>query len=61
MGRETLRLEHEFNVAAGFTEEDDELPAFFHEEPLAPTNKKARLHSGEVNRHMREIWRQSPK
>lgn len=60
MGRETLRLEHAFNVAAGFTEEDDELPAFFHEEPLAPTNKKARLHSGEVNRHMREISKQSP-
>jgi aldehyde:ferredoxin oxidoreductase len=54
-GRETLRLEHEFNIAAGFTEADDELPAFFHEEPLPPTGKTARLHSTEVNMHMREI------
>ena len=55
LGRETLRLERAFNEAAGFTEEDDELPAFFYEEPLAPTDKTARLHSGEVNKHMREI------
>jgi aldehyde:ferredoxin oxidoreductase len=60
IGRETLRLEHEFNIAAGFTDDDDELPAFFREESLAPTNKMARLHSGEVNRHMREIEKRFP-
>ena len=60
IGRETLRLEHAFNAAAGFSDDDDELPAFFHEEPLAPSNKKARLHSGEVNRHMREIEQRVP-
>ena len=61
MGRETLHLEHGFNVAAGFTEEDDELPAFFHDEPLAPTQKTARLHSSEVNMHLREIQESAPK
>ncbi len=50
MGRETLRLEKAFNDAAGFGEADDELPAFFYTEPLAPTGKRARLHSDEVNR-----------
>jgi aldehyde:ferredoxin oxidoreductase len=50
MGQETLDLEWQFNRAAGFTEEDDELPLFFYEEPLAPTNKVARFHSAEVNR-----------
>jgi len=55
VGRETLRLEKEFNRAAGFTIADDELPEFFVEEPLAPTNKKARLHAAEVNRAMDEV------
>ncbi len=55
MGREALRLEQEFNQAAGFTEADDELPEFFCSEPLAPTNKVARLHSREVNAAMREV------
>ena len=50
MGQETLDLEWQFNRAAGFTEKDDELPLFFYEEPLAPTNKVARFHSAEVNR-----------
>ncbi len=50
MGRETLRLEAEFNRAAGFAEADDELPAFFYDEALPPTDKRARLRSGEVNR-----------
>ena len=50
-----LRLEAEFNRQAGFTEADDELPAFFHKEPLAPTNKAARLYSAEVNKTMRAV------
>ena len=49
LGRETLRLEREFNRAAGFTENDDELPEFFYNEPLEPSNRVARFHAREVN------------
>ncbi len=49
LGRETLRLEHEFNRRAGFTEKDDELPAFFYTEPVAPTNTVARFHGADVH------------
>jgi aldehyde:ferredoxin oxidoreductase len=49
LGRETLRLEHEFNRQAGFTEQDDELPGFFYEEPLPPTNHLARFHARDVH------------
>src|SRR5881409_522770 len=49
LGRETLKLEHEFNRRAGFTEQDDELPAFFYNEPLAPTNHVARFHGRDVH------------
>jgi aldehyde:ferredoxin oxidoreductase len=49
LGRETLRLEREFNRQAGFTERDDELPAFFYEEPLPPTNHIARFHGRDVH------------
>ncbi|MBO67257.1 MAG: aldehyde ferredoxin oxidoreductase [Acidiferrobacteraceae bacterium] len=48
LGRATLKLEREFNQAAGFTPADDELPQFFYDEPLAPTNKVARFHGAEV-------------
>jgi aldehyde:ferredoxin oxidoreductase len=50
LGRETLRLEREFNRRAGFTEQDDELPGFFYEEPLPPTNHVARFHASDVHR-----------
>ena len=36
LGREALRMEWEFNRQAGFTEEDDELPAYFYSEALIP-------------------------
>jgi aldehyde:ferredoxin oxidoreductase len=49
LGRETLRLEREFNRQAGFTEADDELPAFFYEEPLPPTQHVARFHGVDVH------------
>jgi aldehyde:ferredoxin oxidoreductase len=49
LGREALRLEHEFNRLAGFTEKDDELPAFFYQEPLPPTNQVARFHGADVH------------
>ncbi len=55
LGREALRMEWEFNRQAGFTEEDDELPAFFYGEALAPSDKTARHHSAEVNRHLRAL------
>ena len=54
LGIETLKLEIEFNKAAGFTEADDELPAFFHDEPLAPSNKVQRHKSAEVNQYRNE-------
>jgi aldehyde:ferredoxin oxidoreductase len=49
LGRETLRLEYEFNKRAGFTEKDDELPPFFYAEPLPPTNLVARFHAADVH------------
>ncbi len=55
IGLETLRLEAAFNDAAGFDEEDDELPSFFLDEPLPPTDKIARFRSGEVNAAMRNL------
>ncbi len=38
LGKETLTYERLFNAKAGFTNEDDRLPAFFMNEPLAPHN-----------------------
>src|SRR5262250_725057 len=49
LGRETLKLEAEFNKRAGFTDKDDELPEFFYSEPLAPTNHVARFHGRDVH------------
>ena len=55
MAREVLAMEAEFNTAAGFTEADDALPAFFMEEPLNPTNRTARLYGPEINAAFRDI------
>ncbi|HXH81373.1 MAG TPA: aldehyde ferredoxin oxidoreductase C-terminal domain-containing protein [Candidatus Tectomicrobia bacterium] len=49
LGRETLRLEREFNERAGFTVRDDELPEFFYTEPVPPTNHVARFHAEDVH------------
>ncbi len=49
LGRDTLRLEHEVNRRAGFTEKDDELPEFFYQEPLPPTDHVARFHGADVH------------
>lgn len=49
IGRATLRLEREFNLAAGFVEEDDNLPAFFYDEPLPPSGMVARFHAPDVH------------
>ena len=42
LGREVLRLELAFNRAAGLPEVEP-LPRFFYDEPLPPTNRRARL------------------
>ncbi len=55
IGVDTLRLEKQFNQAAGFTEKDDELPEFFHAEALPPTQRKARLHAREVNQYINDL------
>ena len=60
LGRETLEMEWEFNRQAGFTEDDDELPAFFWDEPLAPSNKVQRHRSADVNKALRELLAQQP-
>jgi len=38
LGKKVLKMEREFNAAAGFTNIDDRLPLFFKEEKLAPHN-----------------------
>ncbi len=49
IGRACLRLEREFNLAAGFVEEDDNLPDFFYDESLPPSNLAARFRAPEVH------------
>ena len=49
LGQATLRYEREFNQAAGFTAADDELPAFFYQESLPPTNQVARFHGEDLH------------
>ena len=58
LGYLTLKYEDEFNKAAGFTEADDELPEFFYEEALEPTNRIARFHTSEVNEAKRRWMRE---
>ena len=48
LGRDTLKYEAAFNKAAGFTSEDDDLPGFFYNEPIAPSNKVARFHGNQL-------------
>ncbi|MCP4765165.1 MAG: aldehyde ferredoxin oxidoreductase [Gammaproteobacteria bacterium] len=57
LGRETLQLEQLFNKAAGFVAEDDDLPQFFYDEPLAPTDKVARFHSDEIHKSVDDWWK----
>jgi len=56
LGRATLKEEDAFNRAAGFTVEDDELPAFFYNEALQPTLKTARFHAREVKDAVQRWW-----
>lgn len=55
LAKETLRMERAFNRAAGFTEADDVLPAFFYDEPLPPTGKRVRFPAAEINRAMAKL------
>jgi len=56
LGRETLELENQFNRDAGFTEKDDDLPEFFYEEALEPTNQVARFRSDDINTAAKQWW-----
>lgn len=56
LGKETLRLENQFNKSAGFTEVDDELPEFFYAEKLPPSDRAARFHTSEVNVAASKWW-----
>ena len=56
LGKETLRLENVFNKEAGFSVEDDELPEFFYDQPLAPSNQVARFRASEVNKSAERWW-----
>jgi len=58
LGRDTLKYEAQFNKDAGFTEVDDELPAFFYEESLYPSDQVARFHAAEVNQSVKRWWQQ---
>ena len=49
LGVETLRYEQRFNAAAGFTAADDDLPAFFYNEALPPTQQTARFSGAQVH------------
>ena len=55
IGVNTLKLEKQFNEAAGFAVEDDALPDFFYEEALPPTGRKARLQAAEVNQYINDL------
>ena len=48
IGRETLIAEYEFNRQAGFDSEDNELPSFFYDQALPPTDQVARFHHQDV-------------
>jgi aldehyde:ferredoxin oxidoreductase len=47
-GRGDAALRGEFNRQAGFTAADDDLPEFFYQEPLPPTNHVARFRGEQV-------------
>jgi aldehyde:ferredoxin oxidoreductase len=55
LGVAALKLEDEFNRAAGFTAADDELPDFFNTEELAPTGKTNRHQVADLH-SIREGW-----
>jgi aldehyde:ferredoxin oxidoreductase len=52
LGKQVLKTEHGFNLAAGFTSADDRLPEFFHEDPCPPHNVTWTLKGEEID----EFW-----
>ena len=60
LGVETLHLENQFNEQAGFEVHDDDLPDFFYEEALDPTDSLARFHGPEVRDSAQTWWQQNP-
>ena len=50
LGRETIRIEREFNNRAGFTKEDDRIPEWMTREPLPPHNTVFDVPDDELDR-----------
>jgi len=50
LGKQVLRVEHQFNLKAGLTAADDRLPSFFCKEPLPPHNKTFLVADEELDR-----------
>jgi aldehyde:ferredoxin oxidoreductase len=49
LGTDALKYEDEFNRQAGFGESDDDLPKFFYDEALPPTQHVARFRGADVH------------
>lgn len=49
MGKRILKMEHDFNIAAGFSATHDRLPEFMLSEPLSPTNSKFTVSDDELD------------
>lgn len=49
VGRETLRLENQFNEAAGIADEDNAFPQIFYDEALSPRNFASRFSLDDIN------------
>jgi len=49
LGTDALKYEDEFNRQAGFSESDDDLPKFFYDEALPPTQHVARFRGADVH------------
>jgi aldehyde:ferredoxin oxidoreductase len=49
LGRESLKMEREFNLKAGWNAADDDLPEFMREEPLPPHNSVFDVSKDEMN------------
>ena len=52
LGKMVLKTEHAFNIAAGFTKEDDRLPEFFTDDVCPPHNLTWTFTGAEID----EFW-----
>ena len=55
LGKQTLKMEREFNRRAGFTSKDDRLPGWMTKEPLPPHNAVFNVPAEELDRIFEEI------